>query len=175
MTKARTRLKSAAAPAPQTPEQVDAAIARIGVLQRERERIATAMNEELAAVKAAAEARAKPLGEEIAALASGVQAWCESHREDLTKGGRIKTHRFGAGSVNWRARPPKVSIRGVEKVLEDMMRLGLSRFIRTKMEPNKEAMLAEPDVAAAITGVKIGSAGEDFVIRPFETELEEVA
>jgi phage host-nuclease inhibitor protein Gam len=35
-------------------------------------------------------------------------------------------------------------------------------------------MLAEPEVAQSLTGVSI-SQGEDFVIVPFETELEEVA
>lgn len=47
--------------------------------------------------------------------------------------------------------------------------------LRVKEEVNKEAMLAEPDVARTVAGVTVGSAGEDFVIKPFETELEEVA
>ena len=35
-------------------------------------------------------------------------------------------------------------------------------------------MLAEPDVAASVDGITVGSEGEDFVITP-ETDLEEVA
>ena len=66
------------------------------------------------------------------------------------------------------------AIRAVDNVLETLKRLGLSRFIRVKEEPNKEAMLAEPEAVAGLAGVKIEQ-GEDFVIVPFETELEEVA
>ena len=76
--------------------------------------------------------------------------------------------------MKWRMRPPRVAIRAVDNVLETLKRLGLSRFIRVKEEPNKEAMLAEPEAVAGLAGVKIEQ-GEDFVIVPFETELEEVA
>jgi phage host-nuclease inhibitor protein Gam len=46
--------------------------------------------------------------------------------------------------------------------------------VRVKEEINKEAILAEPDLAAKIPGISI-TQGEDFVIVPFETELEEIA
>jgi phage host-nuclease inhibitor protein Gam len=87
----------------------------------------------------------------------------------------VKFHKVPAGENNWRRRPPKVSVRGMAVVLERLKSLGLKRFIRTKEEVNKEAMLAEPDVAASVDGINVGSEGEDFVITPFETDLEEVA
>ena len=120
------------------------------------------------------EDEAKPFNEQIEALSKGVQTWCEAHRAELTKEGKVKFHGFAAGEVKWRMRPPRVSIRAVENVLETLKRLGLSRFIRVKEEPNKEAMLAEPEAVTGLAGVKIEQ-GEDFVIVPFETELEEVA
>ena len=48
------------------------------------------------------------------------------------------------------------------------MRLGLDRFIRTKQEINKEALLNEPEVAKGIAGITIKTGVEDFVIKPFE-------
>ena len=111
----------------------------------------------------------------IERLSKGLQTWCEAHRDELTKDGKAKTHRFAAGTVSWRARPPKVSIRGAAKVLEFLVKQKLTRFIRVRREIDKEAMLKEPVVAAEVPGVRIGSGGEDFVIKPFETELEEVA
>lgn len=52
--------------------------------------------------------------------------------------------------------------------------LGLQRFIRTKEEPNKEAMQAEPEVARQVAGISIGSVGEDFVVEPFEAVLADM-
>lgn len=177
MTKA-TRIKASAAlyPVPQSRDDVNDAIAKIGLAQRERARIQADMNDAMAQVKQRFEDEAKPFNEQIEALSKGVQTWCEAHRVELTKEGKVKFHGFAAGEVKWRMRPPRVAIRAVDNVLETLKRLGLSRFIRIKEEPNKEAMLAEPEpeAVAGLAGVKIEQ-GEDFVIVPFETELEEVA
>lgn len=170
----RTKTKALTIPAPQSTDDCSRAIWRLGTLQRERQRIEADMNDRLAAIKEESEAKAKPIGEEISALARAIQAFCEAHRPALTDG-KVKYHRFGAGEINWRRRPPKVTVRGAATVIAALKRLGLARFIRVKEEINKEAMLAEPDVAAGVAGVSIGSEGEDFVITPLETELEEVA
>jgi phage host-nuclease inhibitor protein Gam len=59
-------------------------------------------------------------------------------------------------------------------VLETLERMGLQRFIRTKQEPNKEAMLNEPDAVRGIAGISVVTGVEDFVITPFEAEVEGV-
>ena len=166
-----TRIKASAAlyPVPQSRDDVNDAIAKIGLAQRERARIQADMNDALVQVKQRFEDEATPFNEQIEALSKGVQTWCEAHRAELTKEGKVKFHGFAAGEVKWRMRPPRVAIRAVDNVLETLKRLGLSRFIRVK-----EAMLAEPEAVAGLAGVKIEQ-GEDFVIVPFETELEEVA
>ena len=176
MAKAATRIKSNAAlhPVPQSRDEVNDAIAKVGIAQRERARIQADMNDEMAKTKQRFEEEAKPFNEQIEALSKGVQTWCEANRATLTKDGKVKFANFPAGEVKWRMRPPKVTLRAVDTVLETRKRLGLSRFIRTKEEPNKEAMLAEPQALEGLAGVKFEQ-GEDFVIVPFETELEEVA
>lgn len=153
--------------------EVDAAIAEIGAAQRARDDINTRMNTELAQVKERYEAEALPHAAVIKELGAGVQIWCEAHREELTRDGRTKTHKFGAGEVSWRMRPPRVSIRGEGIVMEALKRLGLERFIRRKEEIDKSAILEDPTAVDGIKGLSI-SQGEDFVIKPFETELEEV-
>lgn len=177
MAKAATRIKTAAAPfaVPQTAEEANDFVARLGAAQRDRALIETAMNEELAAVKARFEAEAQPHKEQAEALTRGLHTYAEAHRAALTQDNRVKFHRFVAGEVSWRTRPPKVTIRGAETVIAALKRLGLDRFLRVKEEPNKEAMLAEPEVATTVAGISIGSSGEDFIVKPFETLLEEVA
>lgn len=175
MTRA-THVKANAArfPVPQSRDEVNEAIARIGLLQRERERIQADMNDELAKVRLRFEELATPLNEQITGLTQGVHTWCEAHRMELTRSGKTKFYDFAAGEIKWRLRPPRVSLQSAENVLETLKRLGLTRFIRVKEQLNKEAMLAEPEVVSGVAGVKIEQS-EDFVIVPFGSNLEEVA
>lgn len=171
----RTRIKAEAVQGevPQSHDEAVDAIAEIGRLQRQRERIAAAMNDELAVIRQRYEAEAKPLGERIRERTLGVQVWCEAHRDELTRGGKTKTAHLASGTVHWRMRPPSVAIRGIELVLDALRRFGLERFIRTREEVNKEAILQEPEAVKDVRGISI-TQREDFVIVPFETELEEV-
>lgn len=174
MAKTRIKTEAAAVAVPQSREQTVEAIAQIGRLQRERERIQAAMNDELAAIRQRHEEQAKPLAEQIRQLSDGVHLWCEANRATLTQNGKVKYAHLASGEVKWRMRPPKVGLRGIDNIIEACKRLGLDRFVRVKEEVNKDAMLAEPELAQSLTGVTI-SQGEDFVIVPFETALEEVA
>jgi phage host-nuclease inhibitor protein Gam len=134
------------------------------------------MNEALANTKHLYEVRNKDLKDEIEARAKGLETWAAAHRSELTRDGRQKTARFAAGEVSWRNRPARVTLRNIKDLIPRIVGLGLADlFIRTKYEINKEAMLANPEMASSIEGVSIGSGGEDFVVKPFETELEEVA
>lgn len=170
--KAKTR--GANLPVPQTKEEASRAITRIGELNRELTRRETDMNDALARIKEQVEAAAEPLRAERAALTEGLKVWCEAHRVELTDGGKVKQADLGTGIIRWRLRPPRVSLpRGdaLSALLDRLKSLGLSRFVRTSEEANKEAMLAEPEVARSVPGVRIGSEGEDFIVEPYEATL----
>lgn len=155
---------------PQTREETASAIARMGELQRELCRVEADLGDEVAAVKARFEALAEPLRDEAEALHTGVQTWCEAHRDTLTQGGKVKTAAFSTGEVAWRTAPPSVVVRGSEAVLEALERAGLKRFIRFKSEINKEAIREEPEAVRGIPGITIKQE-ESFAIAPFEAEL----
>ncbi|MCE5242901.1 MAG: host-nuclease inhibitor Gam family protein [Desulfobacteraceae bacterium] len=169
----RVKQQASTTAIPQSLDAVIEAIAQIGRHQRERLRIEAAMNDELAAVKQRYEQEAAPHNDAITDLSRGVQTWCEAHRDELTQGGKVKFASLPSGEVKWRMRPPKVVLRGQEAVIEALRRLGLGRFVRTREEVNKEAILAEPEAVQDVKGLSI-SQGEDFVIEPFESRLEEV-
>jgi len=171
-----TKLKNDAVahPVPQSREDCTDYIAKIGELQRERIRIETEMNDAIAKLKQQFEEAAHPKAEAIRALSAGVQVWCAANRMAITNNGKTKTANLSAGEVKWRTRPPRVTLKGKDAIIETMTRLRLKRFLRVSIDINKDALLAEPDVAKTIPGVTIRQ-GEDFVIIPFETELEEVA
>lgn len=173
MAKKPTRIKSDTfAVRYQAREEVESAIKQIGDLQRELQRLATQQNDELAAITEKFAPQLQAVQDQIKPIQEAVQAWCESHRDELTNNGKTKTGSFNTGDVQWRQRPPSVGIRGVDSVLDSLKMRGLTQFIRTKEEINKEAMLNEPDTAASVPGVTIKTGIEDFVITPFEQEVK---
>lgn len=174
MTKTRIKQNATNHTVPQSRAEAEEYIAEIGRLQRQRTRLEADMNDQIAVIKQQFEQQAQPLGKDIKQLSAGLQVWAEANRQQLTNAGKVKFAMLASGKINWRKRPPKVSLRGKEAIIQSCKRLKLSRFIRTIEEVNKEAMLAEPEIAGSLDGVTI-SQGEDFVITPFETELEEVA
>lgn len=155
---------------PQSREGTVAAIGRIGTLRREIAARKAAADEQIRIVGEKVEEALGPLAKELAELEQGVQVWCEARRLELTKDGKVKFHEFGTGRISWRLRPAKVTIRGVEAVIEGCKKLGLKKFLRVKEEINKDAMLADADRARQIAGVTVSSEGEDFAIEPAELD-----
>lgn len=168
-----TKLKAKAQSyAPQTLNDCAADIKKLGDLQRDHARTTADMNDEIAKITKRYQPQLEAISERIETLRNGVQTYCEANRNSLTNEGKVKTANFVTGEVNWRQRPPSVGIRGADAVLETLARMGLTRFIRTKQEPNKEAMLNEPDAVRGIAGITIVTGVEDFVITPFEAQAE---
>ena len=172
MAKRATRVKSEVQEiALQTQDEVALAIKQIGDLEREQVRLTTQQADEKAAVDEKYTAQLTTLKEQVKPLQKAVQAFCESRRLELTNGGKQKTAYFTTGEMQWRAKPPAVLAKGIDSILESLRNLGLFRFIRTKEELNKEAMLAEPEVARSISGVTIREGVEEFVIKPNDEEV----
>lgn len=169
--RARVKAPALAVIAPATADQADQMIRRMGDLARDKLIIQAALDEKIASLRASAEAEAAPLAAEIGNLHASVQAWAEANREELTRGGRVKTHRMPSGEVSWRNLPPSVRITSPAAVLVLLETMGLDRFLRRKVEIDRDAMKAEPDVARGVPGVSIGSAGEEFIVVPATVEL----
>jgi phage host-nuclease inhibitor protein Gam len=175
MAKAAKKMKAPAAIGVlQSRDAVVEAIAQIGRHVRERARIEALMGDEMAVIKARFEEQATPHSVGIIELTAGVQGWCEAHRAELTQDGRVKFAVLPSGEVKWRMTPPSVAVRGAEAVMALLLAAGLGRFVRTKEEINKEAILNEPDAVKTIAGLTINQR-EEFIIEPFETALSEVA
>lgn len=198
MATAGRKIKQQAAPypVPQTHDQAVEAIAEIGRRQRDRDRIQAEMNDELAIIKERYEEAARPHGEAIRALFDGVHVYCEAHRDELLKGGKTKSVNLSSGEVGWRTSTPKVVLKTVEKVIEALKAVGLARFIRKTETVNKEEILSTRALAAVkgndeqnkdvieatramatlkgIRGIRIEQE-ENFFVKPYETELEEIA
>lgn len=175
MAKTPVRTKTAAAPAAQSREEAENLIGRIGDIQRELMRRQADLGDAVARIKAAAEETAEPLKAELLDAQERVQRWCEANRNELTRGGKVKFAELATGTVSWRARPASVTVRGLESVITYLLDQRGGRFVRIKHELDKDAMRNAAAEASMIPGVKIGSEGEDFVVKPFDAELAEAA
>jgi len=175
MASKKPRIKTQALPTPQTREEAEALLLRIGALQNAARRIEADMNDALASLKAQCETEAQPINQEMQEKFQALHAWAEAHRETILKGG-AKTAKLATGEVSWRKTPPKVGLRGQDKIVETLKNLGLTQFLRTKEEVNKEAVLADEEsrkLASGVSGITI-TQREEFIAKPFETELEVV-
>lgn len=160
---------------PKDREEASSFIAEIGRIDRDIIRLDADLKDELADIKEKVEAKALPLVQRKTALFDGLQIFCEANRAELT-GGKSKTVSFPAGSVSWRSRPPKVTLRGkLETIIAVLRKKGLRSLLRVTYEVNKEAILAAPEKVKGITGISIASAGEDFAVEPFSAEGVEAA
>jgi phage host-nuclease inhibitor protein Gam len=164
-------VKHAVVPVPRTLEETAEFVARIGKAQREMSQIQNSVTEKVEKLKAKAMADSQPLEEEVSRLVEGIFAFAESRRDKLTDGGKRKTVELPTGTFGWRWTPPSVLIRNTESVLKNLKSLGLQRFIRTKPEIDKEAMLKEQEVAKTVKGVSI-SQHEEFAVKPSELQVE---
>ena len=149
-------------------------LADIGNAQRERQIIAVNMNQVMADIREQYEDKAIIYAQEIFDKTAALQHYMETHRQRLTHNGKTKTIKLKTGEFSWRTSPPKCVIRGVEAVIAQIREMGWDKqLLREKIEPSKEALIADAEKAAQLKGVTI-TQKEDFIVKPFETELEEI-
>lgn len=151
---------------PKDIEHVAELLAVIADEQREVEKIEAKLNEEVEGLKLEASEKAQEHVNTINDMLGAIFLFGDANRKELTDSGRVKTIKTPTGSFGWRINPPSVEIRGKMKtVITALKKAGLVRFIRSKPELNKEAMLLEPDVATTIKGIKIKRDEEDFFVK----------
>jgi len=168
---AKKTIKRAVGSIPKSLEEAAEYISRIGEEQREINGIQNRLNEKVEKLKSQAMAETSQREATISELVEGLFIFAESHRNKLTEEGKKKTIELPTGIFGWRITPPAVSLKNVKEVLTELIKRGLKRFIRTKQEVDKEAMLKEPELAKNIKGVTI-SQREEFVVKPAELEVE---
>ena len=174
----KIKAKAANVAVPQDDSECREAIRELGDLNREQLRINAEMNDKIAAIEQEYGDRIAPVAEAATAKHEGIKIYCEANRARLTIGDKVKSHKFATGEISWRLRPAKVTIRGKDAVIDAIKAAKLGKkFIRIKEDINKDAMLEKDNrpIAAALKGVTIGSDGEDFIVEPHETDLQQAS
>lgn len=131
------------------------------------------MNQQIEAIKVQCGSQADLRKQAIAELMKSIQPYMEVNRDNLTDGGKTKTVKLRSGTISWRLTPKAVTVRGVEQVISRFKQLGLTQYLRVKTEIDKQSILANPDQALAVEGVKL-TQREEFVVTPSESQAEVV-
>ena len=157
-------------PVPETAEEASQYLLQLGECQRAITTEETKLNKRIETLKQRSADKTRPHSQKADQLVQGLFSFAQANRTELTDDGKTKTIPLTTGELKWRTTPPKVTLRGVENILKALKAAGLERFIRTKEEVDKAAMLKEPEVASAIKGVTISNM-ELFSACPSSTEI----
>ena len=129
-------------------DDVDNALCKIGGIDRELAILEAAQNEEIDRLKANLKEFAKPLNDAKTVLEIAIKEYCDANRSEFT---RVKTKNLTFGEVGFRL-TSKIMIKRVAETIQSLKDLQLFTCIRTKEEPDKEAMKTLTDETLAEVG-----------------------
>jgi phage host-nuclease inhibitor protein Gam len=145
-------------------EEADAILREMCGIEAQIEAVDNDADEQIAKIKKAAAEEGKPLRDRYKSCVKAMEAYARYFRGELFKDRKSLERPFGA--FGFRKAPDSVS---VSKETADLLqKFGLKKYVRTKIEPDKEAMLSLDDD----TLEKVGAARrqkEDFFV---ETKRE---
>ncbi|AUX61886.1 host-nuclease inhibitor Gam family protein [Simonsiella muelleri] len=165
------KIKTQAIMSAQSRAEVVDNIAQMGALQREILRLNAELNDQITPLKQACDEKVAKLQAQINVLSESCHIWCEANRAELTDNHRVKFADLSTGVVKWRIKNPSVSIsqkNGAEVIDRLLQNPNYKRFVREKLEVNRELILQYPEMFEdnQILGIKIKRGEEDFVIEP---------
>lgn len=129
-------------------DDVDGALKRIGVIDREIGLLESGQNEKIDNLKAETKEQAAPLMDEKGKLEVAIKEYCEANKIEFSK---VKTKTLTFGEVGFRL-ATKIMIKRVAETLQSLKDLALTNCIRIKEEPDKEAMKSLTDETLAEVG-----------------------
>lgn len=156
-------------PAPtrvRTQDQAAAVVGRIGAAQAQLGRLKAALDVAVAQANLAYETAAAPLRTAIAADTELLRGYFDANRASLLTGGK-KSVALSTGTIGVKKTTAKLVVADVDALLKRLEEdRKLRRFIRTKSEIDRAALLAEPKVAVTIDGVSIEGGEDAFFVKP---------
>ena len=122
-------------------EEADQVLQEMCKIEAEIEAIDSNADAEIALLKNQAAAEGKPLRDRYKSCVKAMEAYARYFRGELFKDRKSLDRTFG--TFGFRKAPDAIT---VSKETADLLqKLGLSQYIRTKIEPDKEAMLSLDD------------------------------
>jgi phage host-nuclease inhibitor protein Gam len=177
-----TRLKISL-PTLATRDDAEALFGDLALTTVNRIRVSNKMDAELTAVRQKYEGNLAAMDEDLKQKTDTLRAWAEANPDQFPKG--RKSIQFVHGTIGFRTGNPTLKLLSRawtwDKVLKTIIELGLSnRFIRTKEEVDKEAIIAADSTNATMASAAIACSSfgtkvvqdESFFVDPIITEVD---
>lgn len=150
--------------------EVDETLRQVAVLERKLTKLEGEQNAAIDKIKEQTAAQAEPLRVTLKALAGDLKDYAERNRTEFLE---AKTRELTFGKVGFRL-STKLVIKNTANTLAALLALGLSACVRTKQEPDKEAMRDLTDDQLAAVGAARQKVDE-FWFEVDATKLAEAA
>jgi len=147
-------------------EEADFILKEMCDLESRIEEIDNTANEQIARLKETAAKEGKPLRDRYKSCVKAMEAFARYFRGEFFTDKKSLSRTFG--TFGFRKAPDSISV--TNETAELLKKHGLEKFIRTKIEPDKEAMLSLDDEILATVGAA-RKQKEDFFV---ETKREQV-
>lgn len=131
-------------------EDVDQGLRRLGEIDIQVEKLEGEMTLRINELKAQFETKASGLKAERKQVEDAISQYATEHKDEFTKD---RTRSLAFGTISFRI-VKSIRITGVKACLAAMKALGLGDYIRTKEQPDKEAMTALDDNTLAKVNAK---------------------
>ena len=145
-------------------DEADFILKEMCELESRIEGIDNEANEEIARLKETAAKEGKPLRDRYKSCVKAMEAYARYFRGEVFKDKKSLVRAFG--TFGFRKAPDSISV--TKETADLLKKHGLERYIRTKIEPDKEAMLSLDDDTLALVGAA-KKQKEDFFV---ETKRE---
>lgn len=146
-------------------EDVDASLKEIGLLEKELETIDAEAHRAISEAKETAAKSGEPLRKRIAEISAKIGAFAEYNKEELFKDKKSLELTFGVFGFR---KSTSISVKKTTVGL--LQRLGLTEFLRTKVEPDKEKM-AEMDEETLSQVDAVRKVKDEFFCEPNKEEV----
>ena len=121
-------------------EEADSTLARIAGLKRHIGLVEASMNEQVDAIKLQAANDAEPHKQQVAALEQSLVRFADYHKTELFTVKKSRDLTFGCLGFRQSSKLKLIKKMTWERVLQMLRDLNLKHCIRTKEEPDKEAL-----------------------------------
>ena len=129
-------------------DDVDACLREIGECDRELTFINAGLNEAIDKMKAISKRDQQPFLDKKAGLELAIKEYCEANKVEFVK---VKSQELTFGTVGFRS-ASSIVIKKIAETLQLLTDYGHRQCIRTKEEPDKEAMKSLTDEQLAEVG-----------------------
>ena len=150
-----------------TLKDLEQGLAELGEAQRELVIAETELSEAIAELQKKYAPLINEFNEKTELLNRQITDFCnKNYQEVFPKSSR--TAKFLTGEISIRQKPNSLNVLNFDLALTHLKEQGLTRFIRTKEDLNKSALLSEPAIVEKIDGIEIKKGEEQLNIKPYK-------